>query len=421
MKSWKPEASKHRERKTMSSTVSANTSSVAARRPRAKAADDSKSAKPGFFAETIKGIIEKSIQIEPLQNEIKELRSKNWSNYQIAHFYVSLCDPQRIPPDKIEKYMKFVPFAGKKIKAIYKTGKKAWQMSDQLMVYSKCIAGIALTYNPSISNTKELYLPIMRTFVYGINRSVAQKISLKEQNTEKIAKQVGIALPQIAIKLGKEFGTDFFSGLAGAMVPAGSGLIKNKFDQSRNQTRSLIDIKNMIDLIEDYEIVCPTPNLESIKKDMIASKVFNHLLAGADAWYNNRIVLFLLALSIVVFPPMLVLLIIALWLNQTRSPGRLWYTDKFLVITNLIFVLPVGLYGVAKGGLFSYGPKWYDNRAYLIFLLIYLLPPVLTSPVALYALIRTKALGITGKIIVLILFSAWLALIFLAPPETPTQ
>jgi len=121
------------------------------------------------------------------------------------------------------------------------------------------------------------------------------------------------------------------------------------------------------------------------------------------------------------FPPMLVLLIIALWLNQTRSPGRLWYTDKFLVITNLIIVFPVGLYGVAKGGLFSYGPKWYDNRAYLIFLLIYLLPPVLTSPVALYALIRTKALGITGKIIVLILFSAWLALIFLAPPETPTQ
>ena len=93
--------------------------------------------------------------------------------------------------------------------------------------------------------------------------------------------------------------------------------------------------------------------------------------------------------------------------------------DKLVVITNLILVAPVGLYGVAKGGLFSYGPKWYDNRAYLIYL-ISLLPLVITSPVSLYAVIRSKAMGIAGKVITVFLFGGYLALVIFGIYTQPT-
>ena len=82
-------------------------------------------------------------------------------------------------------------------------------------------------------------------------------------------------------------------------------------------------------------------DLESIKKETISSKMFNHLSVDGTGWYNNRHIHFFLTLSVPLFPPMLLLLVIGLWLNQTRSQGWLWHTDKRLVITNLIFLLPI--------------------------------------------------------------------------------
>jgi len=397
----------------MSSTVTANSSSAVSQKP--VFSSISKVFKKNDFNETIKEILVTKINIENIKKEIEHLRTENWSNFQIAHYYVSLNDPDNPQRDKVKKG----PNLGKLANKIIDKGRQAYKLKDFLEQPIKGICSIALTYNPSITSKKELYMPIMRTLLYGANRDFAQEVALLERNPAEISKVAFKFIPRLEKKVSHDLLELGAVGLA-SMIPVLGGQIRREYVQDCKKQRTLVDIRNMVDLIDDYEGIASTPNLESIKKETISSKMFNHLSVDGTGWYNNRHIHFFLTLSVPLFPPMLLLLVIGLWLNQTRSQGWLWHTDKRLVITNLIFLLPMGLYGVAKGGLFSYGPKWYDNRAYLIVLLLFLLPPVITSPVALYALVRSKAMGLTGKIITLLLFGGYVSLFFLVPPPPTT-
>ena len=57
------------------------------------------------------------------------------------------------------------------------------------------------------------------------------------------------------------------------------------------------------------------------------------------------------------------------------------------------FILPpLGIYGVKKGKLFWFGEKWYDNRIYLIYSQLLMLP-IITAPISLWALLKSKAMG----------------------------
>jgi hypothetical protein len=75
----------------MSSTVTANNSSAVSQKP--VFSSISKVFKKNDFNETIKEILVTKINIENIKKEIEHLRTENWSNFQIAHYYVSLNDP----------------------------------------------------------------------------------------------------------------------------------------------------------------------------------------------------------------------------------------------------------------------------------------------------------------------------------------
>jgi hypothetical protein len=391
----------------MSSTVPATNSPTVKRKPTASAF--SKIFQKVNVNEAIKEILVKNVDIKKFKTEIENLRSKSWSNFQIAHCYVSLVDPDNPQGHNVKKG----PNLGGFVNTAIEKSKQAFKLKEQLEEPIKAICSIALTYDASITSKKELYIPILRTLLYSVSQENARQVSLLEKSPPQIAEIAKKSLPKIEKKVSAEL-LETGAVVVAGMIPGVGGYFRKDYVDSYKIQRTVDDIRNMVDLIDDYEAIVSTPDLESIKKKMISSKMFNHLSVDQTGWYNNRYIQFLLTLSIPVFFPMLLLLVIALWLNQTRSQNWMWYTDKRLVIANLIFILPIGLYGVYKGKLFNYGPKWFDNRAYLIVLMFLLLPPVITSPVALYAIVRTRAMGIAGKIITFLLFSGYVSLIFLA-------
>jgi len=91
----------------------------------------------------------------------------------------------------------------------------------------------------------------MRTLIYGINPSAAQEISLQERNPEKVANLVGKVLPQIAPKFPRELIEGFTVGIAEAALPVGGSTIRNISDKEFKHQRTLIDLGNMADLIEN--------------------------------------------------------------------------------------------------------------------------------------------------------------------------
>jgi len=91
----------------------------------------------------------------------------------------------------------------------------------------------------------------MRTLIYVIDPSAAQEISLQERNPEKVANLVGKVFPQIATKFPRELIESFTVGIAEGVLPVGRSTIRNISDKEFKHQRTLIDLGNMADLIEN--------------------------------------------------------------------------------------------------------------------------------------------------------------------------
>lgn|GEM_PF-6190926 len=350
--------------------------------------------------------VAQSIDIQSVAQHIESLRKEKWSNFEIAHYFVTLSDPAQIKSGIAVNILKHIP--GLRIAiASYKRTKNMW---DEILRFMDSVAGIALTYNPNISNHQGFYAPVTRVLLNLISRSVAKEIPLSETDMGKMLEYLKLNNKGIIKNLASYYGIEIVAGIAKS-IPVIGRVFWPGNEKKHSNRKIKFGKDSLVALIDDYEDLKPTPKLDEIKRNPISNEIFEHLNPDKDKWYNNKYILYITSLSVFIFPPSLILLIYGLYKNQSKPVGWYWYLDEHLVYIYSLFLPPIGIYGVRKGKLFNFGPKWYDNRVYCILSQIYLLPLIITSPIALYALIKTSAISIKGKILVGFIFCFYVALI----------
>ena len=182
----------------------------------------------------VRQIIEKKLNIDSIKDEIETLRCENWSNYEIAHYYVAKSEPKNSTSGFTEKLSKYMPGAGKAVLKLIKIISESKQKLDLFGQYINSITGIALSYDPSISDVKVLYSPVAKVFVNAINPDEGGKISLTDRDSVKMLEHIKVYLPQIAKKIGVESFVDFASGIAESF-PFIGGVVKQGVNQKIGQ------------------------------------------------------------------------------------------------------------------------------------------------------------------------------------------
>jgi hypothetical protein len=214
--------------------------------------------------------IDKFVDVMSIRQEIDEIRENHdFSNEIIAKKFVQNFIESQKKKVKKNKLIKYIPVIGNAANSVCSSYADINNRTSIIRSYLNSIAGVAMTYDNSVSNSMDLCGPVARTFSFGIMPSISDDIPLYEKNLTENAKRVFRKASEAFLC---EIGFKLAGNLVGA-IPVAGGLLKRGVVGQKNKKNALLDSDNLYKLIESYELL--KPQSEDINKE-INNEKSNH-------------------------------------------------------------------------------------------------------------------------------------------------